>query len=77
MTERGQGILHLWRRVEHLDKEREGRKMEEDQEYFKRYEKTKKEVIKKQLKGKEALKVSGDYERRMQCKILFKFFFFF
>lgn len=50
--ERGQGILDLGRRGKYLDKEREDRKKEK-QEHFKRYEKTKKEAIKKGLKGKE------------------------
>lgn len=57
--ERGQGILDLGRRGEHLDKEREGRK-EEEHAHFKRYEKTKKEIIKKGWKIKEGLKVTGD-----------------
>lgn len=61
--------MNLGRRGEHLDKEREGRKKEEEQEHFKRYDKTKKEFIKKGLKGKKkGLKVTGDCERRMQCR---------
>lgn len=59
--ERGQGILDLGRRGEHLDKEREGRKKEEH-EHFKNYEKRKKEIIKKGLKGKEELKVTEDWK---------------
>lgn len=56
--------MDLERRGEHLDKEREGRK--EEDEHFMRYEK-KKEAIKKGLKGK-GLKIAGDCERAMQCR---------
>lgn len=57
--------MDLERRGEHLDKEREGRK--EEDKHFMRYEK-KKEAIKKELKGKEGLKIAGDCERAMQCR---------
>jgi len=41
-TERGQGIFDLGGRDEHLDKQREDRKEEEEHGHFKRYEKIKK-----------------------------------
>lgn len=46
-------------------KQREGRK--EKDEHFMRYEKNK-EAIKKGMKGKEGLKITGDCERTMQCR---------
>lgn len=60
--------MNLGRRGKHLDKEREGRKKEEEQEHFKRHDKTKNESIKKDFKGKKGLKVTGDCERSMQCR---------
>lgn len=57
--------MDLERRGEHLDKEREGRK--EEDEHFMRYEKNK-EAIKKGLKRREGLKITGYCERTMQCR---------
>lgn len=48
--------MNLGRRGKHLDKEREGRKKEEEQEHFKRHDKTKNESIKKDFKGKKRIK---------------------
>lgn len=54
--ESGQGTLYPGRTDEHLDKERKSKRKKGEKEHFKKYEEAKREVFRKELKGRDGLK---------------------
>lgn len=54
--ESGQGTLYPGRIDEHLDKERKSKRKNGEKEHFKKYEEAKREVFRKELKGRDGLK---------------------
>lgn len=54
--ESGQGTLYPGRIDEHLDKERKSKRKKGEKEHFKKYEEAKREVFRKELKGRDGLK---------------------